>query len=667
VRQRWSRLPWLAAVDGADIESYADQPMLKTGAHVPVTYLARQSRTIGDMFMRRAADSADKPAIYCKHRGRWEPITWGGYYQRARKVAAGLKALGLERGDRCAILGPTQPAWGAYDLGAQLMGLVSFGIYPKQAVEQIRYLLEHSDARAVFVADQVELDNVLAACEGLDAIVAIVPWDEALYDQYRERDERITSPAQFEGDPIDESVIAEVQQAIEPEDLAILVYTSGTTGPPKGAMISHANITSLLANQAGVMEFFEDDITFSFLPMAHVAERVLAFYGRINTGVTTAYATSVAYVLDELSEVQPTVFGSVPRIYEKAYAKIHSAIEKQPLPLQKIFAFASKVAREAAAYKLRDEPLPLLLQIKWAIADKVIYKKIRGAFGGRVRWSVTGAAPIAIDILEFFWGAGVPIFEVYGMTEATVVTHTNRPGQVRLGTVGRLLDPLEQKIADDGEVLIKGPYVFIGYFKNEEATAETVIDGWLHTGDIGKLDRDGYLEITDRKKHLIITAGGKNLAPANIENAIKNEDPLISQVHAHGDARPYVAALVAPSPIETLEFGVELGLIAQSEVTARTKELMDNPAGRSEALNTATAKVVAHADYQQRVRQAVSRGNANLAQVEKVKRFTILDRDFSQEHGELTPTMKLKRKAVEEKFTELFDRVYDETGFALEP
>jgi long-chain acyl-CoA synthetase len=357
----------------------------------------------------------------------------------------------------------------------------------------------------------------------------------------------------------------------------------------------------------------------------------------------------------------------VPRIYEKAYAKIHSEVEKKRPLVRKIFAFATRVARQASAYRLRDEPLPLALHIQWTICDKLVYTKVRGAFGGRVRLSVTGAAPIAVEILEFFWGAGIPIFEVYGMTEATVLTHANRPGRVKLGTVGRLHAPLEQKIADDGEVLIRGPYVFMGYFKEEEATASTIVDGWLHTGDVGSIDRDGYLKITDRKKHLIITAGGKNLSPANIENAIKTQDPLISQVHAHGDQRPFVSAVIAPSPIETLEFGAERGLIEKSEVGERTKELMANPSGRSDALNAATAKVVTHPEYRARIREAVQRGNKDLSQVEKVKRFTILERDFSQEHGELTPTMKLKRKAVEQKFQELLDRVYDETGFALEP
>jgi long-chain acyl-CoA synthetase len=641
--------------------------MLKSGAHIAVTYVSGKSVTVGDMLLKRVQRGRTKPAMYEKRDGRWEALTWGQFGERARMVAQGLLDLEVDRGDRVAILGPTKPQWGSYDMGAQLAGLVSFGIYPKQSPEQVRYLLEHSDARVVFVDDEAELASVLEAVRDLESIQAIVPWSNALYDAARERDPRIRSPKLFADQPADEETVLAIQQGMDPEATAILVYTSGTTGPPKAAMITHKNILSLLANQTNILPFYDDDVSFSFLPMAHVAERVLAFYGRINSGVTTAYATSIGTVLNELGEVEPTIFGSVPRIYEKAYAKIHSEIEKKPPLVQKIFAFASRVARQVAPYRVRDEPLPLPLQIKWAIADKTVFTKVRQAFGGSVRYSVTGAAPIAREILEFFWGAGLPIYECYGMTEATVITHANRPGHTKLGTVGPLLDSLEQKIAEDGEVLIKGPYVFKGYFKNEEATENTVIDGWLHTGDIGTLDADGFLKITDRKKHLIITAGGKNLAPANIENAIKNQDPLVSQVHAHGDKRPYVSALLAPSPIETLEFGVERGLVTKSELDERTEELMQNPAGRSDALNQATAKVIAHPDFVARAKEAVRRGNVNLSHVEKVKRFTILERDFSQEHGELTPTMKLKRKAIEDKFAELFTRIYDESGFALEP
>jgi long-chain acyl-CoA synthetase len=641
--------------------------MLHVGPHIPVIYLAHQARTLGELFRLRAARSRNKAALYEKRDGRWQPQSWGKLYDGARSVAAALRARGVERGDRIAILGPTRASWGRFDLGAQLAGAVSLGIYPKQAPEQIRYILEHSEAKVLFVDGDDELESVLAGCHDLTTLTAIVPWEESLYASSKARDGRITSPLTFAGEPLADAEVEAIQHAIMPSDTAILVYTSGTTGPPKGAMITHANILALLEANQGLMELFEDDISFSFLPMAHVAERVAGFYGRVNTGVSTAYATSVGSVLQELGEVKPTLFGSVPRIYEKAYARIHAEVEKQKPVVQKVFALAARVAREAAPYQTRGEPMPLPLRLKWALADRVVFRKVRGAFGGRVRWSMTGAAPIAVDILEFFWGAGLPIFEAYGMTEATVITHANRPGRVKLGSVGRCADAMETKLAEDGEVLMRGPFVFKGYFKNDEATAQTVVDGWLHTGDVGSIDADGYLRITDRKKHLIITAGGKNLAPANIENAIKNQSPLISQVHAHGDRRAYVSALVAPSPLEALELGAQHGVVSASELAARSAELMANPSSRSHALEQALARVVVLDAFRARLREAVRKGNQGLAQVEQVRRFAILERDFSQEHGELTPTMKLKRKTVEEKYAELFDRIYRDDGFALEP
>ncbi len=641
--------------------------MLHFAPHIPVTFLAKQARTVGDLFQRRAELSRTKAAFYEKAEGTWKATTWGQFQQRVRKAARGIFDVGLVPGDRLAILGPTKPAWGIYDLAAQLAGVVSFGIYPKQSVQQIRYLLEHSEAKLVFVHGEDELDNVVSACDGLETVRHIVPWSMALFEASQSRDVRITSPERFEAQALDEAKVEQVLAEITPSETAILVYTSGTTGPPKAAMISHENVLAVLTSNAEITEMFEDDVTLSFLPMAHVAERVAGFYGRMSSGVATAYATSIATVLSELSEVQPTLFGSVPRIYEKAYAKIHSELEKKPPVVQKLFALASKVAREASHYKTKDEPLPFPLSLKWALADKVIFNKVRGAFGGRVRWSMTGAAPIAVEILEFFWGAGLPIFEAYGMTEATVITHANRPGCTKLGTVGRCADAMQTKIADDGEVLVRGPFVFVGYFKNEEATANTVIDGWLHTGDIGSVDADGYLRITDRKKHIIITAGGKNIAPANIENAIKHQSPRISQVHAHGDKRPYISAIVAPSPIESLELGVQHGVVTHAELEERTAELMDNPTGRSEALNEALGRVVVLAAYIDCVRAAVRRGNEQLANHEKVRRFAILNRDFSQEQGELTPTMKLKRRAVEEKYQDTLERIYTEDGFALQP
>ncbi|MCA9540509.1 MAG: long-chain fatty acid--CoA ligase [Myxococcales bacterium] len=638
--------------------------MLETAPHVPCAYLAGESRTLGDMFKRRVARSGEYAAFFHKVDGHWQPTSWKRWHDRAVRVAAGLARRGLAPGDRVAVLGPTRPEWALYEMGAQLAGCVSLGVYPKQSVEQVQYVLAHSDARVVFVDEAHELDTVLAAADGCPALEAIVPWDPALLDG--RNDQRLLPPALFT-EPSDGSEIEARLAARDPDDAAIFVYTSGTTGPPKCAMITHRNVLTLLSHQATFLDFFEDDLSLSFLPMAHVAERVLAFYGRIGAGFSTAYATSNGAVLEELREVQPTIFGSVPRLFEKAYSKIQSEVERKPPAVRKLFAWAQSVGRQRLHLQMAGRRVPLPLKVQYALADRLVFAKIRGAFGGRVRQFVVGAAPTPLEVLEFFWSVGLPIYEVYGQTEATVVSHANGPGNVRLGTVGRIIPDLEQRIADDGELLLRGPTVFAGYFKNPEATAETVVDGWLHTGDVVTLDADGFLRITDRKKHIIITAGGKNLTPANIEKAIKAADPLISHVHAHADKRPYVAALVVPSPLETLDFGRDRGLVTDAELRARTAELMENPAGRTEALAAAMAPVTRHPEFVARMRAAVRKGNEALAQVEKVKRFLLLDRDFSQEGGELTPTMKVKRKAVERDYAEVFDRIYAEAGFALEP
>ncbi len=640
--------------------------MLPTGPHAPVVHLAREARTLGDLFRRRVERSGALPAIYEKREGRWVGTSWAQFYDRAARVAKGLLSLGLRRGERVAILGPTQAPWACYDMGAQLAGLVSLGIYPRQTAEQLRYLIDHSDARVIFVAEQVELERVLAAVQGLGKVLAVVPWEDALAEAFAPRDPRIMPPARFRQEALPEAQRDERLSAIDPDDVAILIYTSGTTGPPKGAMISHRHILSLLGAQTDVIPLYQSDISLNFLPMAHAAERVLGFYGRISTGVATAYASSVGAVLGELGEVRPTLFGSVPRIFEKAYAKLHGELARKPAAVRRLFSWADRVGRRRVRAQLGGQGVPAGLALQQLLADRLVFRRVRAAFGGRVRHFVTGAAPIAPEILEFFWAAGLPIYEAFGMTEATVVTHINRPGAVRLGSVGRPIPPIEQRIAPDGEVLLRGPWVFSGYFKDERASAETVVDGWLHTGDIGRIDEDGFLYITDRKKHLIITAGGKNLTPANIEKAIKGEDPLISHVHAHGDRRAYVAALVAPSPLETLEWGAARGLLGAAELGERTRELMDNPAGRSEALNEAMARVVRQPDFERRILDAVRRGNAKLGHVEQVRRLRILDRDFSQEHGEVTPTMKLRRREVEVKYADLFTRIYEEDGYALE-
>ena len=647
--------------------------MLESAPHAPATFIAAECSSIGDMFRRRAQRSADLPALWSKEAGRWVKTTWRQFYDEARQALAGLLNLGLTRDDKVAILGETQKPWAVLDMGAQLGGFVSYGIYPKQSVDQVRYLLEHADTKVVFVDSERELDTVLSAAKDTLPDLAIVPWTTALYLRFAARDPRIRPPSSFgldrpaPGDtsvsPAPDALVNDLLAKVSREDTALLVYTSGTTGHPKGAMISHGNVLSLLGAQREFLTLYQDDLSLSFLPMAHVAERILAFYGRLCTGLATAYATSTATVLTDLQEVRPTVFGSVPRIFEKAYGKIMSELEKKPAPVRKLFAWALATSTKKVALEHEGRPVPLPLKLQHALADRLVWRRVRQAFGGRVRIFVTGAAPIAKPILELFWAASLPVFEGYGMTEATAITHINRPGATRLGSVGHRIDPMQHQIAKDGEVLMRGPFVFQGYYKNPEATAQTLVDGWLHTGDIGRVDQDGYLFITDRKKHLIITAGGKNLAPANIEKAIREESPLISQVHAHGDRRPFVAALIAPSPLETLSLGVDLGLVTKDELERRTVELLAAPTSRTPELEASMRKVVTHPELTRRLTEAVRRGNTKLAQVEQVRRFAILERDFSQERGELTPTMKLKRKEIETAHQATLDRLYDDPAF----
>ena len=639
---------------------------LEQGPPLPYVGVASKARTLGEVFRLRVLEHPERAASYQKVDGRWQKTTWQELYDAARQTAHELVRLGFGVGERIAIIGPTHLDWSIYDLGGHLAGLCTIGIYPKQTAEQVRYLLEHSETRAIFVADEEEMKTALAAAAGLGNLVAIVAWTEALYERFRAADPRVCSPVAFRGAKLDEKTIAERQAAIDPSSPAIFVYTSGTTGPPKGAMIGHDNILHLLRMLGQVVDFRQDDLLLSFLPMAHVTERVLGFYTRLETGVTAAYASSIGSVLQELPEVRPTIFGSVPRIFEKLYAGIQTKVAQAPKTRRALFHWADGVARRRIRHLLAGEKVPVLLALQHRLADRLVFAKIRALLGGRVRFCLTGAAPISHEILEFLWAIGLPILEAYGMTEATVVTHIGRLDRPRLGTVGRLLPSLEMRLAADGEILIRGPLVFKGYFKQPEATAEMLADGWLHTGDIGTQDAEGYLRITDRKKHLIITAGGKNVAPANIERAIKMQSPLISQVHAHGDRRPYICALIAPSPLETLAWGVENGRLDAAEAEARSRELLASPTERSPALNAAMAKVVADRRFQELFRDAVRRGNQSLARVERVRRYFVLDRDFSAETGEMTPTMKMKRKEIERIFADSFERVYTEEGFAIE-
>ena len=636
-----------------------------TSTGTQAEYIARRTNTVGEMFLERVKRDEARAAFFFKAEGEWQPVSWTDFAARAGAIASYLMSLGLEVGDKICMVGSTGPAWCYCDMGGQIAGAITLGAYPTLTPKQLAYILDHADTKVAFVEGIEEINKILARRQELTKLEKVVVWNTAGAESLMKAHDWLVSFEQVLRTPVDRAAIDARSAEVDPNGTAIIVYTSGTTGPPKGAMISHANIMTIMRDQDEALKVYEEDTSLSFLPMAHVAERVLAFYGRINTGMSTYFASSIAKVLEEVTEVRPTVFGSVPRIFEKAYAKIMSTVDQAPPMKQRIFRWAESVGREAVQLWQAGKPIPFGLKLKFRIADKLVFSKLRAVFGGRVRYFVTGAAPIAPDILEFFWAAGFPIFEVYGMTESTVITHANALGAVKLGSVGRSLDVVEDRIAGDGEILIKSDLVFQGYYKNPEATAEAIVDGWLHTGDIGRKDDDGFLYIMDRKKHIIITAGGKNLTPANIENELKASDPLISQAHAHGDKRRYLVALVTIGAGEAVDWARQQGLIDGPTADKHNRALSENPLARSRELEALMREVAQNPDVQKRVVAAVKRANESLARVETIKKIHILDREFSVQEDELTPTLKMKRKNIETKFAETFDRLYDDEAFGL--
>lgn len=636
-----------------------------TSTGTPAEYIARRSQTVGEMFLKRAKSSGDKPAFFHKKEGGWNPVSWNAFAMRSAAIASYLMDMGVEAGEKICMVGSTTPAWCYCDMGGQLAGAVTLGAYPTLTPKQLAYILDHSDSKVAFVEGLEEINKILARRDELTKLERVVVWNPTGAETLLDAHDWLLTLDEVLHTPVDREAMEARVAEVDPHETAIIVYTSGTTGPPKGAMISHANVMTIMRDQDEALKVYEEDCSLSFLPMAHVAERVLAFYGRINTGMSTYFASSIAKVLEEVVEVRPTVFGSVPRIFEKAYAKIMSTVDQAPPTRQRIFRWAEGVGRDAVRRWQAGEPIPLGLRLKYRVADTLVFSKLRAVFGGRVRYFVTGAAPIAREILEFFWAAGFPIFEVYGMTESTVITHANSLGAVKLGSVGRPLGVVEDRIADDGEILIRSDLVFQGYYKNPEATEQTIVDGWLHTGDIGKKDDDGFLYILDRKKHIIITAGGKNLTPANIENELKASDALISQAHAHGDKRKYLVAIVTIGAGEAVEWARRQGLIDAATADAHIKDLTGNPLARSPEIEALIAEVARNPDVQTRIVASVRRANEGLARVETIKKIHILDREFSVEEDELTPTLKMKRKNIEVKFKEIFDRLYDDEAFGL--
>jgi long-chain acyl-CoA synthetase len=585
------------------------------------------SSTLADLLPLSARLYGNSPAICFKQDGEWVRHSFEQVEETVRPLSLGLIDLGVEKGDKVSILANTRPEWTYADFAALSAGAVVVPIYQTNSPEECQYVLENSDAKVVVVEDEEQMEKIRAVRERLPLLEHVVRMTGTSEDAISLED----LAARGAGRSAEEWEAR--WRSVTPEDVCTFIYTSGTTGPPKGCIISHGNYRAMLnmVQETSVIE--GEDLTYLYLPLAH-SFALLIQLGSFDLGATLAYwERDPLKILPNLVELKPTYFPSVPRIFEKIYTAATSAMEKEGGLKKAIFNWAIEIGKKMRTVERRDAKPGFLLSRQYAFADKRVLSKIRGLFGGNLRLAVSGAAPINPDILRFFDAAGVLVLEGWGMTETSTAATISKPDDFKIGTIGKPFPGCEVKIAGDGEILVKGPNVFQGYYKNEEATRETIVDGWLHTGDIGEVDEDGFIKITGRKKDIIITAGGKNITPANLENEIK-QHPLVSQCVVVGDRKPYLVALVTLDPEDAAAYAKEHGL-------------PEDP-----------AQLATDPQVRQAIEDHVAKINEKFARVEQVKKIAILPHDLSQESGELTPTMKVKRAVVAAKHEDEIEALY---------
>jgi len=565
--------------------------------------------TLARMLWDRVERSGDRPAQQFKHGADWKTITWREVGDVVREVALGLLALGRGKGDAVALLSASRAEWVQSDFAIFSAGCVTVPVYPTYPPDLIAYVVNDSGARTIIVEDPVQLAKVLEARDrmsALEQIVVITGYDAAQPPKMVMTWETLRRLGR---DSVNahQHTLAERVASTSSTDLATIVYTSGTTGPPKGVMQTHGNHVAAVNASKQATPVEEGWVHLLFLPLAHSFARLESFLG-VAHGLTTAFAENLDKVGENLKETRPHL----------------------------IFNWAVSVGRDVSRHQQRGQPVPMGLELKRKVADKLVFAKLHAALGGRLQWAVSGGAPLARDIAEFFHAAGILLLEGYGLTETCPALTFNRPGRFKFGSVGQALPGVELKIADDGEILARGPNIATkGYFKQAEATREVFEpDGWFHTGDIGTLDGDRFLFITDRKKDLIVTAGGMNIAPQNIENLLK-ADPFISQVMVYGDRRPYPVALITVNPEELSKFAQEQGILVNE-----------------------AAVIVKHPKLVERIGRTIEEKNTQLQSYAKIKRFTVLPIDFTLDGGELTPTLKVKRKVVSQKYKDAIEELY---------
>ena len=589
--------------------------------------------SIPQVFFDRAAQRGGKAAHLVKRDGAWQEISWQALRDIVRHVARGLLTLDLQAGDRVAILSDSRAEWVQCDLGIMAAAGITVPIYASSTPDQAAYILQNSGATAMFVDTSAQLDKILAVRDQVPTLKHIV----MMADDPPGADDSILTLAdliQRGRDAADqEAVLKQRLQGLTPEHEATYVYTSGTTGPPKGVVQTHGNHLFMMESCGAITDLGEGDVNLLFLPLAHSFARLESFLG-FYKGWTTAFAESIDALSQNMREVRPMLVMSVPRVYEKVYASVQAGAAGSAVK-QAIFNWCVGVGRQASRLQQQGQPQPLGLSLKRQLAHRLVFGKLHEALGGRLRYFVSGGAPLAREIAEFFHAAGLLILEGYGLTETCPALTANRHDNYKFGTVGLPVPGVELRLSDDGEILARGPNIASGYYQRPEATAEVFLDdGWFATGDIGEIDAEGFLRITDRKKDLLVTAGGKNVAPQNIENLLKG-DPLISQAMVYGDRRPFLTAVLTLDVEAATAYARELGISGETAA-----ELAENPQIRT------------------LLEGRVERVNQRLAPYESIKKFVIAREDFTEASNELTPTLKVKRQVVTQKYQAELDQLY---------
>ncbi len=567
----------------------------------------------------------DAPAYFVWKHGLWQPTSWASFINEVRLVARALMALGVAAGERVCILGFNRPEWAIFDHAAMMIGAVPAGIYTTCTAEEVHYIVQHSEARVVLVENEAQLAKVGGRRAELPRLSSVVLMRGSQGAEGLSWEQLVARATEVTEAELDERLAA-----LAEDDLATLIYTSGTTGPPKAVMLSHRNLCWTASQLEESSELSEADCLLSYLPLSHIAEQMATLHAHATAGYSVYFAESLERVGDNLKSVRPTIFFGVPRIWEKMFAAIEQRLSQARGARRLLVARARATCLEVHRRRGLGLPVNAYLALRYRLYTRLVTSKVKAALGfDRARRCSSGAAPIGREVVELFTSLDVPIYEVYGQSEGSGPTTYNQPGRCKLGTVGQPMKGLEVKLADDGEVLVRGPNVFLGYLKDPDATAETVRAGWLCSGDLGAFDEDGYLTITGRKKDIIITSGGKNITPRNLEDALEASG-LITDAVIIGDRRKFVSALLV------------LDAAQVSELRARARA-----AGENE-----------HNAVTRAVQTLVDEVNSHTAQVARVKRFTVLDTPFSIEGGELTPTLKLKRAVVAEKYRAQIDAMY---------